>query len=376
MLIGIDLVWLVPNLGGGMDSHVRGLLGGLSKIDEENQYVLYTTRANHGSFEALPSNFKRVLLQGISTSLPSRLFGEQITLGWHLSRRPPDVLHSPGFTMPLLVSVPRVFTVHDLKVYALPSLYPTSRRILRKYFVKEAIRRADAIISVSDFTRQDIVQRFGIPCDRISIVYNAVDNCLPVINGGWPELANRLRIRSEYVVVFSAREDHKNVGALIRAYARPGVAEHTQLVVVGHLPDGPTPLRELVASLRMEGRIVFTGYLSEKERNMVLAHARLLAFPSLYEGFGIVLLEAMASSIPIACSGTTALPEVAGQAAVFFDPLSVDEIAAAVQRLLGDESLRRRLINAGRERAQGFSWTESARKTLKVYKSVYNSSLV
>src|SRR5208282_932459 len=336
MRIGIDLIWLVPRLGGGMDSHVRGLLNGLAAIDSENQYDLYTTQANHDSFEGLPNNFRRVLFRGVNQSLASRLFSEQVTLGWQLNRHRLDVLHSPGFTMPLLTPVPRVFTVHDLKVYALPDIYPMGRRILRKYFVKGAIRRADAIICVSNFTRQEIVKRFGVAEHSISVVYNAVDVRPPVLNDCWPELAERLRIRAEYIVAFSAPEAHKNIAALLKAVARPGVAEHMQLVVVGHLPKDPQPLTSLADSLGVGTRIVFTGYLSESDRALVLVHAKALACPSLYEGFGIVLLEAMNADVPIACAEVTALPEVAGQAALFFNPLSVDDIASALQRLLAD----------------------------------------
>ncbi len=356
-----------------MASHVYGLLKGLAAIDSANQYLLFTTPANHDNFEGMPDNFERSLFRRVNQSLASRLFSEQITLGWHLYRHRLDALHSPGFTMPLLTTVPRVFTVHDLKEYALPDIYSTGRLILRKYFVEKAIRQADAIISVSNFTRQDIVNRFAIPEQRISVVHNAVDTRPPVVGVCWPEFAQRLGIRTEYVVAFSSRDAHKNIGALIKAVAR--IADHLQLVVVGLLPKGPPALTSLADSLGMGPRIVFTGYLSETERTLVLAHAKVLAFPSLYEGFGMVLLEAMNAGVPIACADVTALPEVAGPAALLFNPFSVADIASALQRLLVDSSLRQRLILAGRKRARDFSWELSARQTLKVYERVCSRNL-
>lgn len=370
MRIGIDLIWLVPRFGGGMDSHVRGLLKGLAAIDSDNQYLLFTTHANHDSFEGLPDNFERVLFRATNQSRVSRLFSEQIRLAWHIKRHRLDVLHSPGFTVPLLTTVPRVLTVHDLKVYALPRIYSASRRMLVKYFVEKAIRCADAIISVSNFTRQDIVNRFGIPEHRVSVVYNAIQSHPPVVGGCWPELARRLGILTEYIVAFSSWEAHKNIPSLLKAFAHTGMANHVQLVVVGHLPKDPIPLRSVADSLGMGPRTVFTGYLSESERTLVLAHAKALAFPSLYEGFGIVLLEAMNAGVPIACADVTSLPEVAGHAALFFNPLSVDDIASALQRLLADGSLRQRLVLAGRKRARDFSWELSACQTLKVYERV------
>ena len=357
-----------------MDSHVRGLLRGLATIDSDNRYLLFTTHANHDSFENLPDNFERVLFRRVNQSLASRLLSEQITLGWQANRHRLDALHSPGFTMPLLTTVPRVFTVHDLKVYALPDIYPASRRILRKYFVKKAIRQADAIISVSDFTRQDIVNRFGIPEHRISVVYNAVD-CNPLgaglgADGCWPELARRVGILTEYIVAFSSREAHKNIPTLLKAFAQIGMADHVQLVVVGHSPKNSISLASLAESLGVGPRVLFAGYLTESDRNLVLSRAKALAFPSLYEGFGIVLLEAMNAGVPIACADTAALPEVAGRAALFFNPLSVDDISSALKRLLADGALRQRLVVAGRNRARDFSWEHSARQTLKVYESV------
>jgi len=271
--------------------------------------------------------------------------------------------------MPLLTKVPRVLTVHDLKVYALPDIYPVGRRLLRKYLIREAVRRADAIISVSSFTKQEIVSRFGVSEHVISVIHNAADFHLPV-DGSWSELALRLGIRKDYIVAFSSREVHKNLPTLLKAFAKPGIADHVQLVVVGHSPEGPMPLGSLADSMGIRSRIVFTGYLSELDRSLVLAHAKILAFPSLYEGFGIVLLEAMIAGVPIACADVTALPEVAGPAALFFNPLSVDDIASALQHLLVDGSLRHQLIIAGHERAREFSWEQSARQTLRVYEQV------
>lgn len=370
MRIGIDLIWLVPRLGGGTYSHVRGLLRGLASIDRDNQYLLFTTYANHDAFEVLPNHCERVLFRAAHHTVASRLLSEQIRLPWQVNRYPLDVLHSPGYTMPLLTKVPRVFTVHDLKVYALPDIYPVGRRLLRKYFIREAVRQADAIISVSNFTKQDIVSRFGVSESVISVIYNAADFHVPVVDTLWPELAQRLRIRTDYIVAFSSREVHKNIPILLKAFSQAEIPDHVQLVVVGHLPEGPMTLATLADSLGIRSRIVFTGYLTELDRSLVLAHAKILAFPSLYEGFGIVLLEAMTAGVPIACADATALPEVAGPAALFFDPLSVDHIASALQRLLADGSLRQRLIIAGYERAREFSWEQSARQTLGVYEQV------
>lgn len=131
MRIGIDLIWLVPRLGGGMYSHVRGLLRGLEAIDRDNQYLLFTTYANYDAFEVLPNQCERVLFRAAHHTVASRLLSEQIRLPWQVNRYRLDVLHSQGFTMPLLAKVPRVFTVHDLKVYALPAIFLQTRREAR-----------------------------------------------------------------------------------------------------------------------------------------------------------------------------------------------------------------------------------------------------
>jgi glycosyltransferase involved in cell wall biosynthesis len=278
-------------------------------------------------------------------------------------------LHSPGFTVPFLMQAPRVFTVHDLKVYALPHLYPIGRRVLRKFLLRESIRSASAVIAVSNFTRNEIVKRIGLHESSIYMIHNAAESQL-ANEAGWRELAQRLGIRRDYVVVFSSRECHKNVAVLLRAFALSRRLDQTQLVVVGHLPEARVSLPHLANDLGIRAQVVFTGYLSEPERRMVLRHAQILAFPSLYEGFGIVLLDAMLASVPIACANVAALPEVAGPAALFFDPLSVNDVTAVLERLTADRSLRERLVTAGRVRACDFSWEESARQTLRVYERV------
>ena len=237
--IGIDLIWLVPGLGGGMDSHVRGLLRGLAAIDRDNQYLLFTTQANHNSFEVLPNRCERILFRAAHHTVASRLLSEQFRLAARISRYRLDVLHSPGVTMPLWTRVPRVFTVHDLKVYAMPAIYSASRRILRKYLIREAVRRADVIISVSNFTKQQIIKEFGVSEHVISVIHNAADFHPPVFDSCWTELAQRLRIRTDYIVAFSSREAHKNIPVLLKAFAESDITDHVQLVVVGHLPEEP-----------------------------------------------------------------------------------------------------------------------------------------
>jgi len=174
----------------------------------------------------------------------------------------------------------------------------------------------------------------------------------------------------DYIIAFSNQFLHKNIEALIKAFARLQASRPLQLVVVGHLPNDGGRLQRTIGQLRLGGNVVLTGYLDDGDLGAVLSRAKMLAFPSLSEGFGLPVLEAMAADVPVACSNATALPEVAGNAAIYFDPRSVEDMAATLQRLADDEALRRKLILAGHQNVKRFSWENAARETVNVYRSV------
>ncbi len=373
MRIGINLLGLLPGMIGGGETYIRGLLAGLGQVDHDNEYVIFANRDNYATFHGLPQNFRLVRCGfsarwGVWPLFVTRVLGEQIYLSHRAGRERLDVLHSPLDTMPLFAPCATVMTLHDLNFDAVPEATTAFRRRIATALVKICARRATVVVTVSEFSRAEIIREIGLSSGRVEVVYNAPGRESCVDEDQWPSLARRINLTLPYVIAFSSLNPHKNLGRLIAAFGRLKPERRWQLLVVGHLSPRGVSLRDLAVRYGVERSVIFSGYLSDTDVSLALKHARLLAFPSLYEGFGIPVIEAMNIGVPVACSNAAALPEVAGDAALLFDPGSAEEIAAAINRLLTDGGLRERLIAAGYNNVRRFSWTRTSEQTLAVYR--------
>jgi glycosyltransferase involved in cell wall biosynthesis len=282
-----------------------------------------------------------------------------------------DVFHAPDFALPLLVrGVATVATVHDVVPLALPSLLArsTKTRFLAAYrlYVRRTVRRADAVLTDSAFSRDEIVRLAGGRSDRIAVVPLApmlarADAPLPA------DAAAFLRGRP-YLLVFGRPDPYKGLPLLFRALARAnaGRDERLALVSAGTLDPRYDPRRD-VAALGLGGDVHCTGYVDDASLSALLAGATALVHPSLYEGFGLPPLEAMAHGVPVVSSGRASLPEVTGDAALVADPEDPEAFAAALVRIATDATLRANLSAYGRERAGRFSWRRTATETLAAY---------
>jgi glycosyltransferase involved in cell wall biosynthesis len=286
-----------------------------------------------------------------------------------------DLLHSPYWTNPLWSPWPTVVTVHDVIQLVLPEYRTLARQ--RVYFglVTRALRRATAIITVSECSRQDLVRTVGVPQERVFVVENAIPESLQRVDDEARLDAVRARygLGERFVLYLGANDLRKNLNRLIRAYAalpRPLRDTH-QLVVAGRQWPHDHPLypdpRRVVRELALEGRVVVTGGIPEEEKAPLLSAATVFAFPSLYEGFGLPVLEAMACGTPVLTANSSSLPEVTGDAAVLVDPASVEAIGEGLAALLGSPERRRDLAERGVERASQYRWSEVAERTIQVY---------
>ena len=282
-----------------------------------------------------------------------------------------DVLFAPNFVPPPTRSRRLVVTVHDLGFRRFPDTAPHStRRWLAR--LDGTLRRATRVIAVSESTRRDLVELYHVESARITVVPLGVDGGTfgPADAGVVEAARSRLGVAGPYVVYVGGIEPRKNLPNLLWAFARLG--PDLSLVIVGSgvewNPQGTGLLREALERLPSETRrrVVRTGYISERDKVALLSGAEALVYPSLYEGFGLPVLEAMACGTPVVTSDRSSLPEVAGEAAVLVDPTDPEAIAAGVDRLLTDGRLRGRLREAGLARAARFTWEETARRTAQV----------
>jgi glycosyltransferase involved in cell wall biosynthesis len=285
-----------------------------------------------------------------------------------------DVLFAPNFVPPPTHTRRLVLTVHDLAFKLFPETAPQSTRwwLAR---IDRALAQAARIIAVSEATRRDLIELYEVPDDRVTVIPHGVDH--DVFRP--PRAADVAAVRSRfgigttpYLVVLGGIEPRKNLQRLVEAFARlPSDLEVTLVLAGGRTawnPEGWDLLRLAIEGLPAEirRRLVITGYVTEKEKVSLLGGSEALVYPSLYEGFGLPVLEAMACGAPVLTSNVSALPEVAGDAAMLVDPTDSAAIEDGMERLIRDDGLRARLRTAGRERALGFDWAATARRTAAV----------
>ncbi len=286
-----------------------------------------------------------------------------------------DLLHSPYWTNPLWSPWPTVVTVHDVIQLVLPEYRMLARQ--RVYFglVTRALKHATAIITVSECSRRDLVRTIGVPIERVFVVENAISEKLaPVTDqAALATVRARYGLSEPFVLYLGANDLRKNLNRLIRAYAElpRSLRDTHQLVVAGRQWPHDHPLypdpRLVVRELGLEDRVVFTGGIPEEDKAPLLSAATVFAFPSLYEGFGLPVLEAFACGTPALTANSSSLPEVAGDAAIMVEPTSVPAITAGLVEILESPELRRELIGRGLIRARGYRWSEIAERTIEVY---------
>ena len=364
MIVGLNLLYLLPGVVGGTETYAAGLIDGLSQIDENARFLVYCNRESSEWPLPADARFTRVICPVRATSRAERYWYEQRVLPRRAQDDGIDVLHSLGYVAPLALRCPSVVTVPDLHFLVHGRVFDWPRRVLLRYFVRESIYRAAAVIAISTFTRDALVRTYHLGTNAVDIVLLAPKPRANSARQADSETLRTLGVGKSYVLAFGGVTPNKNIERMLQAYAlaRRRHAIEQELVIVGRLPHdfAPQPLPGVIT----------TGYQSDDVVAVLLRNAVALVFPSLYEGFGLPILEAMAAGVPVTCSNTAAIPEVAADAALYFDPLDVDGMAEQIGRLCQDVSLRTELKMRARARAAAFGWDRTARATLAVYRRV------
>lgn len=370
MIIALNLLYLIPGVVGGTETYAKSLIHALAKEDSENDYVIFVNAGASG-LDIIPApNFRRVVCPVGGHRRSSRYAWEQAVLPIQLARLKPSVVHSLGYVGPLAARAPQVVTVHDLNFLGHQGRHSAFARRAFGFFVEQTVKRAEHVIAVSEFSRGEIIRHLGIPGEKITVVHHAARETPVAPSGDGVQLSDVvLSVPRPYILAFSALSAHKNVNRLLEAFGRISGSVPHSLVLVGHLPDKAATVRAEIERTSSD-RVHFTGYVDSADLSALMRGASLVAYPSLYEGFGLPVLDAQSVGVPVACSSVGSLPEVAGGGAHFFDPLSVDDIAGALKRCLLEPDLRASLVSKGYENSGKFSWTNTARETLAIYTAV------
>lgn len=369
MRIGINGRFLAAKRT-GVQRAAYNLIRALVKVDRDNEYFLFTAHDQVGNPDWAYSNV---------TVVPSRIregesfrnhFWEQFTLPRLAHRYKVDILHSPANIAPLFYKGRSVVHIHDLCFVVNPQWYSFSFRTVYNLVIPRLARRAAKVITNSNNSRNDLLQFCNLQAERVSQVYWAVDDLFlePA-----PSPPVELEF-NDYILYVGSLEPRKNIGTLLEAYEllrRDNPDLKTKLVLIG----GESPL---FAEVRLKVKhykedIHFKGFVNDLVLRDYYRNARLFVYPSLYEGFGLPPLEAMASGVPVVTTMTSSIPEVVGDAALMVSPYDVKQLAETMHSVLADDAVRDRLIARGKEQVRKFNWYRVARNTLAVYYEVYNS---
>jgi glycosyltransferase involved in cell wall biosynthesis len=365
----------------GIGTYIRNVVRTLARLDLESDYFLIGSPAKVEECGPLPPNFHAVELAGRDNTLKGNLEFRAI-----VRRLQCDVVHIPHlFWIPRGLGCPYILTVHDLLEHMYGSRNVSSlRRSLHFYLTRRVLRKAARIIAVSQFTKNEIEKILSIPDDRIEVVYNAIDERF--LHGHASEadrelIAQRYLVNYPFILYAGAIRPHKNVVRIIEAFSALKselLKEHEKeqqfqdlkLIIIGDDLSSHPRLRRTVVRSGVQNDVRFLGFVPIDVLRIFYDVAKVFVFPSLYEGFGLPPLEAMAHGTPVVTSNTSSLPEVAGNAALLVNPENVFEIRRGLQRVLLDPILRAQMKQRGYEQAQRFSWTNSVSRILEIYREV------
>ena len=373
MRIGINGRFLAAKRT-GVQRAAYNLIKALVRVDHVNEYYLFTSADqannpdwNYPNVKVIASNIRE------GENFRNHLW-EQFSLPRLAEKHKIDILHSPANLAPLLYRGRSIVHIHDLCFVVNPQWFSFSFRTLYNFVIPRLARRAAKVITNSNNSRNDLLQFCNLPAERVSQVYWAVDDLFTANNGDEPKPQDW--DLEDYILYVGSLEPRKNIGTLLEAYELMR-SKHPELKPKLVLIGGESPL---FAEVRLKVKkfkddILFKGFVNDEMLRAYYRRANLFVYPSLYEGFGLPPLEAMASGVPVVTTLTSSLPEVVGDAALMVSPYNVEQLAETMGTVLTNPQIRQDLIAKGREQVRKFNWYRVARNTLAVYYEVYNSQV-
>jgi glycosyltransferase involved in cell wall biosynthesis len=360
MRVGVEARLLSSARPTGIENHLRELLRGFSELDDPPELILYTRE------ETPPVPFGvirpiRVPFGWLSLALPIVATLERC-----------NALYFPYPVLPPITPRPTATIVFDVSFLIMPQLYPPEMLSNLVRPIELGVRRADRVIAISKQTAQDLRTHYDLPSEKIALIYPGAPSGFSRIPDADRIVAERFSLTGPYILGVGTIQPRKNFRRLVEAFAllveREGIQHH--VVIAGQEGWGWQEVSEAIGKYGLSSRVHVLGYVDRAAMAALYSSAELLAFPSLYEGFGFPILEAMACGAPVLTSSVSSMPEAAGDVALYVDPLEVESIAQGILRLITDESLRADLVQKGLGRTALFSWRESARQTADLFRQL------
>lgn len=352
----------------GIGTYVRNIVTHIPTLDADNEYVLISRPDDIEFTQTLGPNVRGVISPAGNYSLR-----EQFSVPAIVRREKADVFHAPHYVLPPLVTCPSVVTIHDCIHLMFPQYLPN--RLAYTYartFMWTATHRAAHVLTVSEASKRDILRFFRIPPDKITVAYNAIDERFDTApaDEDIARVQQRFQLNDPFILYVGNIRPHKNLERLIEAFAlvRTGSLANTKLLIIGDEISKYPTLRRAVHRGKLHKHVRFLGFVGRDTLAALYRLATVFAFPSLYEGFGLPPLEAMASGTPVVTSNVSSLPEVVGDAAILVDPREATAIAHGLRRALLDPALREQMRLRGLARAQHYSWARTTETILRIYR--------
>lgn len=372
MHIGIDARFL-GSASKGLGRYTEELVRNLERIEDDATYTVFLRKDNWDVWTPKDSRFTKRLADYRWYSLE-----EQFYFPKELKKAQCDLYHFPHFNVPLFAPKPYVVTIHDLILSHFPTVKATTLGPLKYWFkhrmylyvMRKALTNASHIIAVSEYTKKDLMATYSLADSRLSVTYEGVSDFVSARKKS-PSSLSDFKIKKPYLLYVGNAYPHKNLERLLDAFQQivtrnPGI----HLVMVGKHDFFYQRLIQFAVSKKIPN-VVFPGYVPDADLSAVYENALLYVFPSLYEGFGLPPLEAMQHQVPVVSSNSSCLPEIMGNAAVYFSPENTHDIVKTVSQVISDDALRKKLQILGKEQVKKYSWLDTAKKTSEIYKSIH-----
>lgn len=347
----------------GVGYYVYNLMNTLTRIDKENDYWFITGpdfRTNHNFLKFFPRAAKFIFDNFV---IPLKLYLKRI-----------DIYHSPAYLLPLMnFNYKKIVTIHDLGFILLPHSYALTHSFHLRLMTAWSLKKADRIIAVSKSTQKDLIFFFPFCGNKTSCIYEGVNSKFHIIEdkSKIEEIKKRYKIDSPFILFVGTPDLRKNIDRLINAFClvRKKFQQKIKLVLVG-VKKKKSFVTETIQKYGLEADIIQVGYVNEEEMVLFYNATEMFVFPSLYEGFGLPILEAMACGAPVITSNISSMPEVAGNAALLVDPYNIKDISDKICQILTNDELKNSLIKRGLERVKEFSWEKCAREAIRIYEAI------
>lgn len=387
-IIGIDARFYGP-LGKGLGRYTQEIVDNIINIDSDNEYVVFLGPDNFDEFIIAPTNVGRI--KKIKINIRWYTLKEQVLLPFYFKKESLDLIHFPHFNVPILTLNKFVVTVHDLILTKFPTVRATTlspfvyklKNLAYRLVIWLALKRAQKIITVSEFTKNDIIEQFGVGKEKIMVTYEGVANLakghdtLFVKKLDEEGTLERYKIKDNFLLYIGNAYPHKNLEGLVRVFSEVlKKYPDLRLVLVGKSDYFYERVKAYAKSLGLyqesndDSPIIFPGYVPDAELEVLFKRALFYIFPSLYEGFGLPPLEAMAKGCPVLSSDKSSMPEILGEAAAYFNPGQDSEMEKAIYKMIEDKTLRASLVEKGYAQAKKYNWWECAYATYKIYSLV------